>query len=465
MFDYDKIIKKLENFNELSGKKQSHVFDHLFSDEFKAWFYGVGEGANDQPMTPTMIDNLFTHIAKPNIIKHLTKYVLAQDRFDHTSCAIAFFVVDEAVEALDKANAEITDDYNAGSINTNDAKEYKKKSEKYTMYILDLLNAIKSKCSDDVKGISKRTNIPKGMVYVTYLLVPDRKYIPNKGKISYYMNSMLKEIYKWVASNGLEGINNVRWGSLFGTYFGSEMTASAAITILLEGVKRIDAHRDSDNFDDVKAVWDSLTVFALNELDNAPDNVRNQMLEIYIKKAGKLYHRGVGPRLRVDLLNVPSRFANLTKSINRYSDQITKITRDNVKNAEDKVTDASKIITDLTKPNNLRDFKELDISVDSAFPKGDEESFEEFENKTNPRKKFLDVDLSNELYGDDDEDFTPIEKLKSSSKKIEKMNEEFNEKKKKKNKAFVDINVKSSFGDDEDEDKEDPTPNIDIDDE
>ena len=49
MFDYDKVIRKLENFNELSGKKQSRVFDHLFSDEFKAWFYGVCPCDKDEP--------------------------------------------------------------------------------------------------------------------------------------------------------------------------------------------------------------------------------------------------------------------------------------------------------------------------------------------------------------------------------------------------------------------------------
>lgn len=342
MFDYDKVMKKLGKFDELSGKKQKKVFDRIFSTECKEWFYQVGESAKDQPMTPQMVDRLYNTLAQPMVMKRLTSYISSQDheQFDHTCCSMAFIVVDQAVDAISKANEEVTSDYKGGSIGTKDAKSYKEKSEKYTEYVADLMNSLKDKSGPEVKNISKKTNLPKALVYTTYFLVPDRKYIPAKFKITYYMNIMLREIYRWVGQNGLDQIDQIRWGSLFGNYFGGEMTASAAISILLEGVKRIDPYKDAEYFDDVRAVWDSLTAWALNELEHQPENVRRQMIELYIKKIDRIYNHGHGPALRVNILQLPPKFSSLADTVSRYSNQISRITQVNMKPANDMVKKA-----------------------------------------------------------------------------------------------------------------------------
>ena len=333
MFDYEKIINKLTNFGELPEKKQKKTMAKIFSNpDFKDWYYGVGEMKDRQPMTPAMIQKLFNLLARPQALQTLIEYVrdCNHEEFDHTSCSLAFMVVDEGIEALNKANDELNNDAKNGEISSKDFKAYKHKSEKYTEYVGELLDALKDKCSGVVKELSKKSNLDKTLVYTLYFLVPDRKYIP-KYKITTYLNPMLREVYKWVAANGVESASYLRWGYLFGHFFGNELTTSVAISILLEGVKRIEPYQDSDNFNDVKSVWNSLTNFALSELDNAPENVRKQMMELYIKKIDRIFKNGNGPRLRVNILDIPREFSNLADTVMNYSEKIRSITRQTMK--------------------------------------------------------------------------------------------------------------------------------------
>lgn len=337
MFNYDKIAKKLGKFDELSNKKQGKVLEAILcGDEFRDWFYGTGENSNEQPMTKPMVDKIFGSLAAPKTMKRLTKFIKNKttEDFDHTACTIAFLVVEQAIEASNAANREISEGYKNGDLASKDAKNYKEKSEKYSEYISDLMNAIKDHARSEVKEICRKTNLPKGMVFTTYFMIPDRKYVP-KYKIGMYVNQLLQEIYKWTGNSGIEDIPSVKWGSYFGTFFGSDMTTSAAISILLEGVRRIDAFRDTEHFDDVRQVWDSLTNFAMNELDRAPENVRRQMIEIYLKRIDRIFRNGNNPRLRVDMLNIPTNFQNLADTVSKYTERIAKITRATTNQVED----------------------------------------------------------------------------------------------------------------------------------
>lgn len=337
MFDYDKVMKKLGKFDELSNKKQGKILETIFcSEDFREWFYGIGENANAQPMTKPMVNKIFSILATPKVMKRATKFInnKTYEDFDHSACSIGFLIVEQAIEISNNANREISENYKAGELSSKEVKSYKEKSEQYSEYISALMQALKDKAKPEIKDICKKSNLPKGMVVTTYFMVPGRKYI-QKHKIGMYVNQLLQEIYKWTGETGIEDVAAIRWGSYFGSFFGSEMTSSAAISILLEGVRRIDAYRESDHFDNVREVWDSLTNFAMTELDKAPDNVRRQMIELYVKRIDRIFRNGNGPRLRVDLLSIPSAFQNLAETVSHYTDRISRITRASVKQVDD----------------------------------------------------------------------------------------------------------------------------------
>ena len=377
MFDYDKVINKLGKFDELSEKKQKKWLRVIFCEkDFREWFYGVGDSATDQPKTNVMVQRIMKAMARPRQLKALTALIKDSDHqeFDHTSCALAFLVAEEAIESIRSANQDKSEEYKSGSISNREAKDYKELSNKYSALISNLTEALKDKASGAVKDISRKSNLPRGLVFTTYFLVPGREYIP-KYKISMYTNSILKEVYKWAGSNGLEDIDMIRWGNLFGPYFGTEMTTSAAVAVLLEGVGRINNYKDCDHFNDVRSVWNSLTVFALAELDNAPENVRRQMVELYIKRIDRISHNNHGqlPRLRVNLLSVPADFSNLAETVLKYEDRIMSITKDSLKPVADfKSKYVDKHLEKLREnpQNQIKDPMEI---LDSAEPGGDDD--------------------------------------------------------------------------------------------
>ena len=394
MFDYDKLAKKLGKFNDLSNKKQSKVLETIFcSEEFRDWFYGVGENANDQPMTKPMVNKIFSSLAAPQVMKRATKFVKnkTSEEFDHNACSIAFLVVEQAIETSNNASREISESYKNGELASKEAKNYKAKSEQYNEYIANFMDALKDKARPEVKEICKKTNLPKGLVFTTYFMIPGRKYIP-KHKIGMYVNQLLQEIYKWTGNSGIEDIHSIKWGSYFGNFFGSEMTSSAAISILLEGVRRIDAYRDTEHFDDVRAVWDSLTNFAMTELDKAPEAVRRQMIEIYVKRIDRIFRNGNGPRLRVDMLNIPNSFQNLAETVSHYTDRISRITKSSIHQIDN-------FQKQHVKPNREEDRDTADSNTVN----------EDEIRKSNPkvrRDEEDDIPAFNfeETFGDDDED-------------------------------------------------------------
>ena len=75
----------------------------------------------------------------------------------------------------------------------------------------------------------------------------------------------------------------------------------------------------------MRECWDSLTTFALKELNDAPDQIRNQMIELYIKRIDKMFS-SKSYDLRVNLLKIDDfSFPKLVDTIDKYADKITAI--------------------------------------------------------------------------------------------------------------------------------------------
>ena len=386
-YSFDKCVKKLEKFDELPAKKKKKLFSTIFcGKEFREWYFQVGESKDNQPMTNAMIKKLMNLLARPQIIRELKEFIDSQDyeTFDHTTAYLAFMVADTGVDSLNTANSGIKEESDNGLMSTNDVRKYSEKSEKYMSLISDFLDVLKDKLHKEIKNISNRSNLPKDMIRALYCVVPGKAYIP-PYKVSGYTSMLLREAYKYTGANGIDDIRSIRWGEMFKTFFGDNMTPSVALAILMEGVKRIENYADTDHFQDVKSIWNSLTNYALAELDNASEETRRQMMELYIKKASKLFHNGNGPKMRINILAVPSEFSRLHETVMRYSDRIQSIVgtdmgrpRDNRDNYNDRRRDDRRdrddrkrdrgIDTDdlMNRPKNRRD-EDSDEGNDKLF--------------------------------------------------------------------------------------------------
>lgn len=337
MFEYDKVFKKLKELDQLPKKKRKKVLNAIFSDDFKDWFYGTSDKSNgnrnDPPNMNTMIESIVNELAHPNHIKLITKFIEGKnyDEFDHTDSCIGYVIIEAAIKMLNSTKEELNSGMKNGDIGSKSARKYKDKIESYNEEIKNLVSAIQDKSHPFVKKLSKSTNLSKEFVMATHFLIPSPKYIL-KHRINFMMEGLLKEIYRFTGMHGIEYASSINWHNYFAALFGDNLTASTALSVVMEGVRRIDAYRDLPHFDSVREVWDSLTKYGMKELDNAPENVRRQMLDIYMKRAERIYRNG-DARLRVDFLNIPAEYDNLNKSMEYYTDKLAKIMRRNINNS------------------------------------------------------------------------------------------------------------------------------------
>ena len=338
MFDYEKVIKKLsKSEDDYSKKKRKKLFTNLFhSDEFKEWIYGININEKDRDKDTREDLELFLDvISKPINIKSFISYMNDTnfDDFDHTCACIAYMFLENSVDTLNHLKNDMNERYRNGSLNSKNVKLYEEKANAYSKLIEKMAETITDKVSPDVKRISKRANLPKNFIRSLYFIVPGTRFVP-KYRIGTYMDYILKEIYTYTGKNGLENISLINWHNYFEDVFNPKQTGSTAIAILMEGVRRIDDYQDLEYFDNVREIWDSLTDYAMREMDSLPEGVRRQMIEIYMKKIDKVFRNGHGPTLRVNLLQVPVEYENLANTMNRYMHRLSKIITPHMKDSD-----------------------------------------------------------------------------------------------------------------------------------
>jgi hypothetical protein len=242
-----------------------------------------------------------------------SKFNRSHSTFIYSICNVAIQSNNERIEATEKQRKD-------GEITNKEAQRLGEKMEKYNTYINDLLKAGRKIIKDSAKELSHDSHLPMYICVTALHSVPEPQYI-DRFKIGFYLNNLLNNVYSEIEQMG-DFSDNVRWGTFFKEIFGKDNVVEVATFILLEGVHRIDKYRNSD---DVKSAWDTLTSFALRELNEAPEALRTQMLELYIKRIDKMFSNKAFD-LRVDMLSINDKlFPKLVDSIQKYADKIESI--------------------------------------------------------------------------------------------------------------------------------------------
>lgn len=194
----------------------------------------------------------------------------------------------------------------------------------------DDLNTILKFARRIVKGkareLSSRTGLPKEICVSALFTVPSKVYL-DPYKVGFYLQALLGNLYGYVNYTANEawtyrGFDSIAWDAFFATVFGRDRIPDVASLILLEGVNRIDGY---ENREVVKECWDAITQFALKALNKAPASIRDQMIELYLKRINKML-ADHSIDLRVDLRMIDEfRFENLTATINKYRKKIDEI--------------------------------------------------------------------------------------------------------------------------------------------
>ena len=324
---YEKAISKLEKFTDLNKEKQLKLLKKILTDdEMLKWQFDPGQ--NKQPYTGEMFNKLYKAMAMPAALKSyepmLNRY--GKETFTRSSIVTLHTVLTYALEIHNSMIESYKNEVSATGANK-ETKDMKNRVEKYAEHLDSLKGVIQKLVKPWLKSLSSDTGLSRDIIFKALMVAPEVKYIPQQ-RITSTTVHLLEEIYSEANISGFPAKGSgVHWKPLFKTIFGVENIPSVAVSILLEGAHHIDKYRESDNLICVRDCWDSLTKFALNELEECPDKVRSQMIELYLKKAENLINRRNGrpTDLRVNLTRLPNEFRNIIRTVDFYKNQFDSI--------------------------------------------------------------------------------------------------------------------------------------------
>ncbi|MCM1214045.1 MAG: hypothetical protein NC548_05945 [Lachnospiraceae bacterium] len=319
-FKYDKVMEKLERFSDLSKEKQLKLLHKILTDEdYLAWQFDPGK--NHQAYTTEMVSKFYRMLAYPMPLRAFPKLLDKYGKHDFTRSSVAVLnaVLTFALRASNEMTSSYKDTLN-DSGNNAETKEMRAKIAKYGERMDGLKEMIQKLVKPYLKALEKDSGLSRDMIFRVLMSAPEAKYIP-KHRIAPTTVNMLTEMYSEASMTGFPNRGaGVKWRPLFKEIFGVENLPSVAISILLEGRHHIDQYRGSENLTAVRDCWDSLTSYALNELERCPDEVRKQMLSLYIKKAESLIAKRDGRPidLRINLTRLPREFSNIARTVELY---------------------------------------------------------------------------------------------------------------------------------------------------
>lgn len=319
MFDYERTLDVLRDFKHLSTKKRRKVMLSLFYDEdFIRWLFVPEKCAN----LTEMVSDIYAEFTRNETMQAMIDAIdyEGEREFDRSHATFLTTVANIAIQTNNDMLKEIEIGRKAGDYTRKESSRLVEQIDDINDTIARLLKRARRIVKREAAEIARESRLPKYITMAALTSVPNPKYV-DKFKIGYYLNNLFNTIYSDVEENG-QFDRGVKWAVFFREIFGKNNVVEAATFVLLEGVHRIDKYENSR---DVRECWDSLTTFALKELNDAPDQIRNQMIELYIKRIDKMFS-SKSYDLRVNLLKIDDfSFPKLVDTIDKYADKITSI--------------------------------------------------------------------------------------------------------------------------------------------
>lgn len=319
MFNYERALDVLRDFKHFSRKKRKKIIANLFFDEdFIEWLFQP----EDIPNLAEVVGDFYAEFTKPQCMKAMIDCIDDEGIHEFDRCHATFLttVANIAIQNNNDILEELEIARRAGDISRRESNGAASRIDDINGIVATLLKRARKIVKRDATRLSRDSRLPRYITISALTSIPDPKYI-DTFKIGYYLNNLFSTIYSDVEENG-EFEEGVKWRVFFKEIFGKENVVEVATFILLEGVHRINKYENSS---DVRECWDTLTVFALNELNDAPTQLRNQMIELYIKRLDKMFSNHAFD-LRVNLLKLDDElFPKLVDTINKYADKIVNI--------------------------------------------------------------------------------------------------------------------------------------------
>lgn len=319
-FNFAEFNHFLSKIKDMDRERASRILyeDFMTNKDFGGALFNPSDTDN----IAEYVSQMYQLTSKPKVMKAILDVVAdyGPEKFDRWVATWIFSIASFNLDAANASVDKINEDADRGNISKKERERELENVDRF-MDLTGKLNKYSGKIvKSTAKIISKKSGLDKEFVKYALKTNPNPKFI-NSNRIGFYLNQLLNELYTELdIEECSERIEDIDWKYFFREIYGRENILDVATFILLEGAHRTKGFKTQN----VRKIWDSLTAFALDQLENADAPARTQMIELYLKRIEKMFANGSFD-LRVDLRSLPNNdFPKLTSALEKYTDRINK---------------------------------------------------------------------------------------------------------------------------------------------
>ena len=320
-----KAYNLFDSANEMSSERfRRKLLNIITDDEFLMAIFKPEIASNeDKDLIAAMVSQVYDAASKRSVISAIADAISDHGYYDLNRASATFLVtlVNLGMASIDSKASDLGRAKDHNEISSSDFNRGMAKLNRYQDDLQTLVSYARKIVKPKAKNLYSRTGMPRTICTVSLFSVPGAEYI-DTYKLGFYLKTVLGNLYGIVDSSPQlfeKDFDEIDWKTFFGVIFGKDRLPDIASLILLEGVESIKRY---ENFGDVKECWDAVTNFALKTLNQAPASIRDQMIELYLKRLNKMLSDH-DIDLRVDLRMIDSfRFENLWGTVKKYADKI-----------------------------------------------------------------------------------------------------------------------------------------------
>lgn len=239
------------------------------------------------------------------------------DEYPRSAATFLYSICTQIVAESNEVAANISDDYSDGRIRRYERDDKIDEVEKKFAYAKRINEHLNDMIKPYAKKLSRKSGIPKEACLDIVKSVPEKAYIEPRA-VGGYMNIITDILYTKMDEYDVDG--DIDWEVFFRMLFGNDLLKDVGMYLTVEGASRIE--RTWKNEDRIKAIWDSLTEFALDTLEDLDENDRCHVLDIY-KKIVSSMAKDKRNDLRVDLTKIPEDiFPKIAHSVDKCYNEL-----------------------------------------------------------------------------------------------------------------------------------------------
>lgn len=311
-FSIDKTLDVFSDRDLKMSKKEKYLNKILNSKNFYGYIFTESENDGAKKERLKKLYKIMTGIDNLEVIKN-TLEDFNSDDYPRSAATFIYTICSYVTAECNNATAKLDADFSDGMIRRSEREDKLEEIEEKFSYAKKINNEhINVMIKPFAKKLYRKSGVPKDVCMTIIKNVPEKIYI-GKDQIGSYMNIITDALYTGI--DDCDEIEHIDWEPFFKAIFGEEYLKDVAMYLTVEGANRI--KRNWKNAPRIQEIWDSLTAFSLDTLEELSTDKINQIIGIY-KKVVATMSGDEKNDLRVDLTKLDENlFPNICAAVKK----------------------------------------------------------------------------------------------------------------------------------------------------